>query len=81
MSTHTLQKNQALVVARTGSSEQLVKIQLIDVDAGQATLDFAAGDRVTVYTADAWDEMQADRRPGKLRTLNDRPPQRAPYMN
>jgi hypothetical protein len=81
MSNFALQKNQAVVVARTGSSEQLVKIQLIDVDAGQATLDFAAGDRVTVYTADAWDEMQADRRAGKLRTASDRPPQRAPYMN
>jgi len=81
MSNFALQKNQAVVVARTGSSEQLVKIQLIDVDAGQVTLDFAAGDRVTVYTAAAWDEMQADRRAGKRLTLNDRPPQRAPYMN
>jgi len=81
MSTHALKKSQTLVVARTGSSEQLVKIQLIEVDAGQVTLDFAAGDRVTVYTADAWEELQAERRAGKLRTTNERPPQRAPYMN
>lgn len=81
MSHFALEKNQAVVVARTGSSEQLVKIQLVEVDEGKVTLDFAASDRVAIYTSEAWDQMQAERRAGKLRTLNDRPPQRAPYMN
>jgi hypothetical protein len=81
MSQFALEKNQSVVVARTGSSEVLVKIQLTELDGGMATLDVAAGDRVSVYTAQDWDAMQVDRRAGKLRTENKRPPQNAPYMN
>lgn len=81
MSYYAIEKNQAVVIARTGSSEQLAKIRLVDVDEGQVTLNIDAGERVTVYAAATWDQMQADRRAGKLRTLNEQPPQRAPYMN
>jgi hypothetical protein len=81
MSHFALEKNQAIIVTRTGSSEKLVKIELVEIEPGKVTLECTSGDRVSVYTSEAWDEMQSKRRAGRLRTLNDRPPQRAPYMN
>lgn len=81
MSLIELEKNQTVIVARTGTSEQLVKIRLVEVEPGKVRLDLATDDRVAVYTSDVWEQMQAERRAGKRDAVNDRPLQRAPYMN
>jgi hypothetical protein len=81
MSEIALLKNKEIVVSRTGSSEQLVKIKLVDLERDKATLEFSNGSRVSIHTSEEWDQMQADRRSGKSQPAREGPSQQAPYMN
>jgi hypothetical protein len=74
-----LKKNQVIVVSRTGSSEQLAKIEVREVGPDKVMLDVATGDRVSLLTLQEWDQLQAGRN-GK-RESGSPSQHRAPYTS
>lgn len=72
-----LKKNQVIVVSRTGSSEQLAKIEVREVGPDKVMLDVATGERVSLLTLQEWDQLQAGR--NGQRESGSPAQQRAPY--
>lgn len=81
MSTLALKKNQAVVAMRTGSYEQLVKIEVVDIESGKVTLDVDAGSRVSVYSLEEWEELLAKRRTDNRSPATATTKQSPPYMS
>jgi hypothetical protein len=81
MSTFALEKHQAVVVMRTGSYEQLVKIEAVDIESGKVTLDFDTSSRVSVHTLEDWEKLLAERRANNRPRSAERQQQNAPYMD
>ena len=76
----SLKKKQVLVVSKTGSSEPLAKIEVLDVGADKVTLNFDTGDRISLLTLQEWDQLQAGRNSSK-RESGSPQQHRAPYMS
>jgi hypothetical protein len=72
-----IKKEQVLIIARAGSPEQLVKVEVIDVEAGDVTLHFGTGGKASVHTLEEWERLQSERESGKS---SHGAPKRAPYM-
>ena len=77
----TLKKNQAAIVARSGSSEQVLKIEVLDLDADHVTLNFDDSGGFSIHPFGDWQRAQTERQAARLKQGSDRPKQRAPYMN
>lgn len=74
----SVKKDQVLIIARAGSPEQLVKVEVVDVEAGGVTLNFATGGKASVHTLEEWDRLKSDRESGMP---SHGAPKRAPYMS
>jgi len=81
MSTFALEKKQAVVVMRTGSYEQLVKIEVVDIESGKVTLGVDASSKVSVHSLEEWEELLAKRRADNRSPAAATTKQRPPYMS
>ena len=81
MSTIALEKNQAVVVMRTGSYEQLAKIEVVEIESGKVTLGVDAGSRVSVHSLEEWEALLAERRANNRSPAAANTKQSPPYMN
>jgi hypothetical protein len=73
-----IKKEQVLIIARAGSPEQLVKVEVVDVEAGNVTLHFGTGGKASVHTLEEWERLKSERDSGKT---SHGAPKRAPYMS
>lgn len=81
MTAMKLKKDQIVIVAGSGGSEQVLKFTVADVQSDGVTLDFESSAGVSVHTSEEWDRLQAARKAAKQKQGADRPKQNAPYMN
>lgn len=81
MTKMSLKKNQALIVARLGSTEQVLKIEVSGVSSDKVELSFEESGGASVYTLEDWESRQTAQKSAKLKQGADRPKQQAPYMN
>ena len=77
MSRFSLKKNETVIVARLGGTEQVLKIVVASLKPDSVELTFEDSRGMTMFTGEEWDRQQADR----LKQGADRPRQQAPYMN
>ena len=81
MSKMSLKKNQAVIVARLGSTEQVLKIEVSGMSSDKVELNFEESGGVSIYTLEDWERRQAEHKAAKPKQGADRPRQQAPYMN
>jgi len=77
----TRKKQQAVVVARSNGSEQVLKVTVVGIQGDNVTLDFDVGASESVHLAEAWERVLADRQTDKLKKGADRPKERAAYSD
>lgn len=70
-------KQESVIVARTGGTEQLLKITVVDIQGDLVTLKFDVGTGISVHSAEEWERAQAAR----LKPGADRPKERAAYSD
>lgn len=73
-----IKKEQVLIIARAGSPEQLVKVEVVDVGEGDVTLHFSTGGKASVHSLQDWERLKSERESGKS---SHGAPKRAPYMS
>jgi hypothetical protein len=81
MSKMSLKKNQAVVVARLGSTEKVLKFEVSGLSSDKVELNFEESGGVSIYSLEDWESRQAEQKAAKPRQGADRPRQQAPYMN
>jgi sRNA-binding carbon storage regulator CsrA len=81
MTSISLKKNQAVIIARSGSAEQVLKIEVAALNSDQVRLEFVDTGGVSIHTDEDWQRLQAERQTARVKHGTERPRERAPYMN
>jgi sRNA-binding carbon storage regulator CsrA len=74
-------KQEAVIVARSGGSEQVLKVTVLGVQGDNVTLDFDVDAGLSVHSAEEWQRKQAARQTAKPKPGADRPKERAAYSD
>jgi len=74
-------KQEAVIVARSGGSERVLKVTVVGIQGENVTLDFDVGASVSVHSAEEWERVHAERKTARLKHGADRPKERAAYTD
>jgi sRNA-binding carbon storage regulator CsrA len=81
MAVLTLKKQEAVIVARSSGSEQVLKVTVVGIQGENVTLEFDVGASESVHSAEEWEQAHAERKTAKLKPGADRPKERAAYSD
>lgn len=81
MAAVTCKKQEAVIVARSSGSEQLLKVTVTAIQGDKVTLEFDVGASESVHAAEEWEQSQAARKNARMAHGMDRPKHRAPYSD
>jgi len=77
----TRKKQESVVVARSGGSEQVLKVTVVGMEGDSVSLKFEAGASLSVHLAEEWKRAQVEKQTAKGKQGSDRPKERAAYSD
>ncbi len=74
-------KQESVIVAGSGGSEQVLKVTVVDVEGDSVTLKFDVAAGVIVHSGEEWESVQSARQAAKPQQGAERPKHRAAYSD
>ena len=74
-------KQESVIVAGAGGSEQVLKVTVVSIEGENVTLKFDVAAGTMVHSGEEWESVQAARQVATAKQGADRPKERAAYSN